>query len=230
MVISIIIPVLNEEENLKSLIPSIIEYSKGYKFEIIVVDGGSRDDSAQIAQSLGAKVIKSTIKSRATQMNLGAEVAIGDIFYFVHADAKISSDFQIEITQALTSGIDAGCYRYQFDSHKLLLKVNAWFTRFNGILSGGGDQTLFVKSEIFRSLEGFDEKYIIMEDFELVVRLKKSYNFKVLPKSIIVSARKYEFNSWSRVQLANLTVFILYFFKKSPETLKSIYKKMLNYR
>ncbi|GAB2634638.1 TIGR04283 family arsenosugar biosynthesis glycosyltransferase [Belliella aquatica] len=230
MMISIIIPVLNEEDNLRKLIPTIFQYSKGDQFEIIVVDGGSTDDSVVLAKCLGAKVVQSSEKSRAAQMNLGAQVATGGIFYFVHADAKIHRDFENDIIQAVTNGIDAGCYRYQFDSEKFLLKMNAWFTRFNGILAGGGDQTLFIRREIFESLGGFDKKYIIMEDFEFVGRLKKSYNFQVLPKSIVVSARKYETNSWLRVQLANLTVFTLYFLKKSPDSLKSIYRKMLNYR
>lgn len=230
MIISIIIPVLNEEENLRKLIPTIFQNSSGNQFEIIVVDGGSTDNSASIARHLGAKVIQSPERSRAAQMNLGAKNATGGIFYFVHADTIIHPDFETDIIQAVSSGIDAGCYRYQFDSSSFLLKMNAWFTRFNGILAGGGDQTLFIRREVFESLGGYEEYYTIMEDFELVGRLKKKYNFQVLPKSIVVSARKYETNSWLRVQLANLTVFTLYFFNKSPDSLKSIYRRMLNYR
>jgi rSAM/selenodomain-associated transferase 2 len=228
--ISIIIPVLNEDFNLGKLIPAIFQNSTGNQFEIIVVDGGSTDDSALIAKYLGVKVIKSPERSRAAQMNLGAKIATGGIFYFVHADTEIHQDFENDIIQAVSNGIDAGCYRYQFDSDKILLKMNAWFTRFNGILAGGGDQTLFIKREVFESLGGFDEKHTIMEDFEFVGRLRKKYYFQVLPKSIVVSARKYETNSWLRVQFANLTVFTLYFLKKSPDSLKSIYRRMLNYR
>ena len=179
MMISIIIPVLNEEENLRKLIPTIFQNSTGNQFEIIVVDGGSTDDSALIAKCLGAKVIQSPERSRAAQMNLGAQNATGGIFYFVHADTIIHPDFETDIIQAVSSGIDAGCYRYQFDSSSFLLKMNAWFTRFNGILAGGGDQTLFVRREVFESLGGYEEYYTIMEDFELVGRIKKKYNFRI---------------------------------------------------
>ena len=229
MKISIIIPIYNEEENLAKLIPSIFKNSKG-DLEIIIVDAGSTDKSILIAKSLGAKVVESPKKSRAAQMNLGAKSATGVIFYFVHADTSIHTDFEMDIIQAVREGINAGCYRYWFDSQKILLKMNAWFTRFNGILAGGGDQTLFIEKNVFESLGGFDEYYTIMEDFELVGRIKKKYNFRVLPKRIIVSARKYDTNSWLRVQIANLTVFTLFFFKKSPDSLKSIYTKLLKYR
>ncbi|MCH7396850.1 TIGR04283 family arsenosugar biosynthesis glycosyltransferase [Belliella sp. DSM 107340] len=229
MKISIIIPIFNEEENLAKLIPSIFKKSKG-DLEVIVVDAGSTDKSILIAKSLGAKVLLSQRKSRAAQMNLGAKSATGGIFYFVHADTIIHTDFEKDIIQAVREGINAGCYRYRFDSQKILLKMNAWFTRFNGILAGGGDQTLFIEKNVFESLSGFDEYYTIMEDFEFVGRIKKRYNFRVLPKSIVVSARKYDTNSWLKVQLANLTVFSLYYFKKPPDTLKSVYTKMLKYR
>ncbi|MFD2036036.1 TIGR04283 family arsenosugar biosynthesis glycosyltransferase [Belliella marina] len=230
MQISVIIPVLNEEESLRKLIPSIFDHSKNKQLEIIVVDGGSTDRSILTARSLGAKVLQSPTQSRAAQMNLGAKNATGGIFYFVHADTSIHADFETDIIQAVRNGIDAGCYRYRFDSKKILLNFNAWFTRFNSILAGGGDQTLFVAKNIFESLGGFNEYYTIMEDFEFVGRIKKMYNFQVLPKTIMVSARKYDTNSWIRVQLANMTVFILFFCKQSPDSLKTIYRRMLNYR
>jgi GT2 family glycosyltransferase len=108
-----------------------------------------------------------------------------------------------------------------------LLKVNAWFTQFNGLLSGGGDQTLFIRKDVFWELGGFDETYCLMEDFELVRRIKKKYNFKVIPKRILVSARKYEKNSWFRVQVANLIVFGLFFLNHPPSKLKVLYSRLL---
>jgi GT2 family glycosyltransferase len=110
------------------------------------------------------------------------------------------------------------------------LKVNSWFTRFDGVFSGGGDQTLFIKKALFEDLNGFDEKYIIMEDFDLVRRIRQKTEFRIIPKSIKVSARKYENNSWLRVQLVNLTVFIYFLSNKQPSKIKNLYCRLLNHR
>ncbi|SNS29049.1 transferase 2, rSAM/selenodomain-associated [Belliella buryatensis] len=230
MKISVIIPVLNEAENLIELLPIIFKFGGEYLAEVIVVDGGSNDDTVHIARTQGAILLRSQIKSRAAQLNRGASEATGGIFYFVHADSRPHEDFAKDILESIRNGNLAGCYQYKFNSTQPLLKMNAWFTRFNGIFSGGGDQTLFIARSAFEELQGFDEYFTIMEDFELVGRIKRKFGFTVLPKSILVSARKYETNSWLRVQLANLTVFMLYYLKRNPNELKSIYHKMLKYR
>ena len=221
---------MNESENLKELLPIFFNHKRCEDLEVIVVDGGSNDNSFEIAFQMGARVLKSKVSSRACQMNLGAKEATGDILYFVHADTRVLDSFYEDIIEAVESGVPAGCFAYSFDSDSILLKVNSWFTKFNGVLSGGGDQTLFIKKEVFEALKGFDEYYCIMEDFELTQRLKKNYSFHVIPKKITVSARKYETNSWLRVQLVNLVVFALFFLKTPPVKLKSLYSKLLVYR
>jgi len=230
MKLSIIIPILNESENLKELLPIFFSHNRSADLEVIVVDGGSNDNSVGIAFKLGARVLKSAVCSRACQMNLGAQEASGEILYFVHADARVLVSFFEDIMEAVDRGVPAGCFAYSFDADSWLLKVNSWFTKFNGLLSGGGDQTLFIKRDVFEALGGFDEYFCIMEDFELVRRLKKKYSFHVIPKKIMVSARKYENNSWLRVQLANLIVFVLFFFKTPPKKLKKLYSRLLIYR
>jgi rSAM/selenodomain-associated transferase 2 len=231
MKVSVIMPVLNEAENLTEIIPGLILFGNQNLAEIVVVDGGSTDGSREIAQSLGAKVLVSPIKSRAAQMNLGAQYAKGDVFYFIHADTRILPGYIEDLQEAIQKGeFHAGCYRFKFDSPKILLKINSWFTRFNGVMSGGGDQTLFILRSVFTELGGFDETYTIMEDFDLVRRIRRSHRFCIIPKSILVSARKYDNNSWLKVQVANLTVIILFFMKSPPTKLKSIYQKMLVHR
>lgn len=230
MKLSIIIPVLNEAKNLVEMIPFFLAHEKRNKFEVIVVDGGSDDNSWQIAQNLGVVALQSKKSSRAYQMNLGTTQALGEILYFVHADTRVLPSFFTDIAKTVDSGVPSGCFAYSFDSDSRLLKVNSWFTQFNGLLSGGGDQTLFVKKEVFESLGGFDERYCIMEDFDFVRRVKKKYRFKVIPKKITVSARKYESNSWIRVQLVNLLMVVLFHFNTPPITLKRLYSKLLVYR
>ena len=176
--------------------------------------------------AFGVKVIHCPVRNRAIQLNLGAQKATGDIFYFLHADARPVEDFAKLITQHVANGRQVGCFRYRFDSENRLLKINSWFTRFNSQLSGGGD--LFIEKSLFESLGGFDENYCIMEDFELVKRIRQKTDFHVLPSEMTVSARKYKENSWLKVQLANLTAFSLFLLKVKPAMIKSLYLNFLN--
>jgi rSAM/selenodomain-associated transferase 2 len=227
MKLSVIIPTLNEAENIKELIPLLQKYGGDFIAEIIVVDGGSRDNTCDIAEVLGAKVLKTEVKSRAVQLNLGASKATANTLYFVHADTRPLNSFAEDLQVAMIKGYKAGCFRYKFDSETFLLKLNSWFTRFNGLFSGGGDQTLFITRDFFNTLGGYDANFCLMEDFELVKRIKKRTKFYIIPKTMTVSARKYRENSWLRVQLANLYVFMLFHFGVAPEKLKKSYSILL---
>jgi len=228
--ISVIIPTFNEEKNIGGLVGFIMLHGREGVGEVIVVDGNSSDNTITVARASGAIVFHAQQRSRAAQMNFGASHARHEILYFVHADVKLIPSFAEDIKEAIRAGHDAGCYRYQFDSPRRILKANAYFTRFNRIMCRGGDQTLFIRKEIFNTLKGFDEDYVIMEDYNFIERIQKKYTFRIIPKSIIVSSRKYDTNSWFQVQFANLTVFIMYFLKRPPAQMASWYKKMLNYR
>jgi rSAM/selenodomain-associated transferase 2 len=227
MKISIIIPVLNEAENLKELLLFFSKIKNQEQQEVIFVDGGSTDGTKEVVEKAGFKFLTCGIQSRAAQMNMGAKESNGDILHFVHADVRILPSFYEDIMSSLNEGFQAGCFAYNFDSPDRMLRINSWFTQFNGLLSGGGDQTLFIRKDVFWELGGFDEKFCLMEDFELVRRIKKKYGFTVIPKRILVSARKYENNSWLRVQIANLIVFGLFFLNHPPTKLKALYSRLL---
>ncbi len=226
--ISVIIPTLNEAKNLEELLPYLYDSDPKVHLEIIVVDGGSKDDTVEIVKKSGAKLISSPTQSRAFQLNLGAAAANADVYYFLHADSRPCLGFIEDILNAVESGMQSGCYRYQFDSKSKLLKLNGWFTRFNGLFAGGGDQTLFITRSLFEDLGGYDENFVVMEDFDLVRRIRKVSKFKVLPKSILVSARKYHSNSWLKVQLANAAAMIAFHLKIEPRRIKALYFNMLN--
>ncbi|MGE0590234.1 MAG: TIGR04283 family arsenosugar biosynthesis glycosyltransferase [Cyclobacteriaceae bacterium] len=230
MQISVIIPTFNEDQNIGQLVDFILVHGQGIVSEVIVVDGNSTDSTVEVAVEAGARVLRCATKSRAAQMNLGASEATGHILYFVHADIKLVDSFVTDISEALNSGFDAGCYRYKFDSKKSILKFNAYFTRFNRIMCRGGDQTLFIKRNVFEALGRFNERFVIMEDYDLIRRIQKRYKFRIIPKSILVSDRKYHSNSWLRVQLANLTIFMMYLSGVSPQKMARYYKKLLDYR
>lgn len=225
--LSLIIPVLNEEKNLSELIPYLKKYGGGFIEDILVVDGGSLDKSVSVADSLGATVLHSPVANRAFQMNLGAKEAKGPVFYFVHADTRPPWNFADQIQIAWLKGYKAGCYRYQFDSKSLLLKLNSFFTRFNGPFAGGGDQTLFITKGFFERLGGYDPKFVLMEDFELVKRIKKYSKFLILPEIVTVSARKYSSNNWLKVQLVNAWAFFLFVNNTDPQKIKTFYQNRL---
>lgn len=227
--ISVIIPTLNEAAEIQELIQHLLKNKKNNAVEVIVVDANSVDDTSTLALKSGAKVIKSLEASRAHQMNLGAREASGNILYFVHADAVPPSSYTVDITNAINNGNDFGCYRFKFESKNPLLAVNSFFTKFKFLWCRGGDQTLFIKKEVFEKENGFDEQYIIMEDFELVKRLWKKYKFIILPKSVRVSARKYEVNGYFQVNLANLKVFRMFNKGCEPKLLKQKYFELIKH-
>ena len=232
MKISVIIPTFNEADNISFLIASLKKYGGSNLQEIIVIDSlNSTDKTFEIAQNLGVVAVKSSKKGRAAQMNYGVSLAKGEILYFVHADTIINPDYSTDILQALSHGYHLGCYRNKFNSPHLLLKINAFFTRFPFLWCRGGDQTLFISKSDFVNIGGFREDYVIMEDYEFIVRANKILKFKIIPKNVIVSARKYETNSYLRVQKANLTVMRMFLGgKASQQEMADTYRKMLDYR
>ncbi|GAB3547348.1 TIGR04283 family arsenosugar biosynthesis glycosyltransferase [Spirosoma fluminis] len=230
MTFSIIIPTFNEAESIGQLVGKLLAFGGTSLVDVLVIDAGSPDGTADLAQKAGATVRQSPRPGRAAQMNFGATLAKGDILYFVHADVGIHPDFITDIEQAVKAGYDAGCYRFRFDSDKVMLRFNSYGTRFPGLMSRGGDQTLFMTRALFDRLGGFDEYYTIMEDFDMIVRIRRVTRFCIIPKDVMVSARKYDTNSWLRVQLANLTAFSLFFMKVSPNRIARTYKAMLHYR
>ncbi len=230
MKLSIIIPTYNEATNIAGLINDLSEHARGRQIEIIVSDAGSKDATMEVAAKAGAVVLKSPNPGRAAQMNYASRFASGDVLYFVHADVGIHPDYFQDIENAVSEGFGAGCYRFQFDTDRAILKINSYFTRFDRLMCRGGDQTLFVTRKLFDQLDGFDEYYSIMEDYDIIIRIRKIAWFSIIPKNVTVSARKYENNSWLRVQVANLTAFAMFYLKKDPRHIALKYKSMLDYR
>lgn len=229
MKVSIIVPTLNEAENIEKLVERLTAGGKNHIADLIVVDGGSSDRTQAIATAAGAKVVQ-TRPGRACQMNYGAEISTGHVLYFVHGDTLPPLNYMDHILEAVTEGHPIGCFRFRFDSDKFLLRVNSYFTRFNKMWCRGGDQSLFITREAFAALGGYRDDYRIMEDYDLMIRARKIYPFKVIPDDVIVSARKYETNSYLRVQIANLIVFNMFRLGYSQERMAKAYKWMLNYR
>ena len=226
-----VIPALNEAAHLPRLLTRLNEGLSGHTGEITVVDGGSRDDTAAIAEAAGARVLRSPRRGRAAQLNYGAARARYELLYFVHADTLPPASFVADIEEALAGGYPVGCYRFVYDRPpNPLMRLNAYCTRFDRLWCRGGDQSLFVTRELFDRLGGFCERHCIMEDFDFIQKAQAEARFRIMPRNIVVSARKYETNGYLRVQLANLVVFTMYRLGVSRERMKATYAGMLDYR
>lgn len=230
MRISIIIPTYNEAEHIAGTVKHLKEAGAYADMEVIVSDAGSTDDTCAIAATEGATVQVSSVKGRAGQMNHGVKQATGEVLYFVHADTRPPRMFPTIIAEAIGSGYDHGSFRTRFEAGPALLKVNAWFTRFNRPFFRGGDQSLWVMRDLFEKCRGYKEDMLIMEDYDLLERMRHTGNFHLSNESTVISARKYTANSWLRVQLANLKVVRMYRQGASQEDMLRTYRKMLNYR
>jgi rSAM/selenodomain-associated transferase 2 len=226
--ISIIIPAFNEAKTL----PTLLMYLNRVPFiehitEIIVSDANSSDDTATIAASYGAIVFRTNDKGRAQQMNSAARTAKGKILYFLHADSLPPRDFVHQIVNHYTNGIQSGCFRLQYDSAHWFLRMNAWFTRFNVNWFRFGDQSLFIASELFQDIGGFREDFLMMEDQEIIRRIKGRAEFVVVPRYITTSARKYIENGIYRLQCIYYYIFALYSFGVSQPLLLRAYEHLL---
>lgn len=225
--ISIIIPAYNEEKNIGKLIDYLKEITTSDKTEFIVVDGGSRDKTMLEAEKTGARVLKSPQKGRAGQMNFGAKQAKGDVLYFLHSDTCPPSTFIDDISRELNRGSQCGCFRLQFDSEHRALSFYSWFTRLDIDFFRFGDQSLFVKRDLFQKIGGFDEDLIVMEDQEIVSRLKKRAQFTIIPKPVTTSARKYEKIGVFRLQFVFTCILSLYYMGASQKVLSHFYQNVL---
>lgn len=226
--ISIIIPVLNEANNIGRLLLHLIENSSSENIsEIIVVDGGSSDNSVEIVKNFTQTDINliSSAKGRAKQMNMGAKAAKGTIFYFLHADTFPPKNFDEFIIDKIKNGNQAGCFRMQFDSSHWWLQLAGWFTQFNFKACRGGDQSLFISKSLFNKIGGYDENYMIYEDNILIGELYKRNHFTVINKKITSSARLYKKVGIWKLQFHFWIIHIKNWLGASADEMLAYYKK-----
>ncbi|HCC54174.1 MAG TPA: glycosyltransferase [Desulfobulbaceae bacterium] len=222
--ISIIIPTLNEAACLGQTLAGLI---KQPGVEVIVADGGSQDQTIALATTAGATVI-STPLGRASQQNAGARVAQGQVLLFLHADTQLPEGFVAQIHAALSlPGIVAGAFRFAVSAkgwrfRLLEYGVNrraAWF----GLAYG--DQALFLPAASFRAIGGFKE-LSLLEDLDLVLRLRKIGRLALLPTPALTSARRWQRLGLARTTLLNQMILLAFFCGISPNRLALWYNKI----
>jgi len=146
----------------------------------------------------------------------------------VHADTRPPRGFYHDIVASIDAGFPVGCYRFVYASpHHPLLAINAFCTRFNRLPCRGGDQSLYLTRAAFDALGGFQPNMRIMEDYDIIERAQSRFPFRIIPRSITVSPRKYRANGYLRVQWANLVVFRMYRRGASQGAMIARYRRLL---
>lgn len=209
--LSIIIPVLNEASLIQSTLQHIAQ-SNSKEVEVIVVDGGSQDDTVALAQQSGALVISSA-PGRAKQMNAGSEVALGEVLLFLHADTRLPDGFVSLVQTTLArSGIVAGAFQLQIDGKAWSLRLVEWGVKWRSTLFQlpYGDQAIFLKAATFWQIGGFPE-LPIMEDFVLINRLRSLGKISMASAPVLTSARRWQKLGVIKTTLINQLVLAAYF-------------------
>ncbi len=222
MKISIIIPVLNEERNLSRL-GDYLRAVRQQGHEVIIVDGGSADNTLHVAYDITDTVIIS-IPGRAIQMNSGAAIAVGELLLFLHADTSLPAD-AIQILCALSPSKNYwGRFDVRLSSAKFVFRlIEALMNRRSCLTSiATGDQAIFVEKNLFQRVGGFPE-IALMEDIEISRRLKKIVKPFCLKQKVITSSRRWENNGVVATVLLMWKLRLYYFFGVSPEKLKRLY-------
>ena len=187
--ISVIVPVLNEEDNL----PVCLESMEDGACEIIVVDAGSKDNSIAIAEKFGATTICLGVANRGRQMNAGAKAAHGEILLFFHADSRLPAGGLDAIAKAMNKpGIIGGGFSLAFFPRTRFYSFLAWsanlFCRLTRMTFG--DRGVFIRADDFWKLEGYLET-AIMEDADFSSKMRRFGKMVLLPEVVETSARKY---------------------------------------
>jgi len=219
--ISIIIPTLNEAGNIKEAITSS-QFSSNV--EIIVVDGGSKDETLLITKSLGVKVIISP-PGRANQMNAGAIAASGEILLFLHADTRLPTTFDQMIRTTLAKpGIVAGAFALRINAPNWGLRLVEFGVKWRSHLwqMPYGDQAIFITKDVFQEVGNFPQMPI-MEDFELMRKLKTMGKIYLLPTPVITSPRRWLKKGIIQTTILNQIIVIAYLFGVSPHRIRNWY-------
>ena len=221
--LSIIVPVYKENKTISKLLHHLNKNLSRPEFsEIIIVDfnGSTQVDKGTCIY------INSPVKGRAAQMNYGARIARSSVYYFLHADSIPPKNFDLMINSKIELGSNAGTFRMRFDNNHCFLNFFAWFTRFNNNWCRGGDQSLFITKGLFDKIGAFNDSFHLMEDIEIVERIKRNGTFSIIKEGeIITSARKYNANGIYRLQFLFGLLHLQYRLGYSQQSMCRFYKK-----
>jgi rSAM/selenodomain-associated transferase 2 len=221
--LSIVVPALNESANLARNLPRLV--TREPDAEVVVVDGGSEDDSRETVARVPSVRWLVSDRGRARQMNAGARATRGDVLLFLHADTVLPEGAAAAIREALVdSAVVGGRFDVRLDSPRLLLAVVGRLMNQRSRLTGisTGDQAIFVRRTIFEAVGGFAD-IPLMEDLDFTRRLKRRGRIAALRLRVTTSARKWEREGVVRTILLMWTLRLLYALGVSPARLHRWY-------
>jgi uncharacterized protein len=219
--ISVVIPALNESANIETAIRSALDED----VEIIVVDGGSADDTVARAMRAGVRVEMGS-RGRALQQNRGASSARGRVLLFLHADSRLPHGYINHVFETLMDiETVAGAFRFMTNLDNPLMKIIELMTNIRSQYFNlpYGDQGLFIRKSIFDSTDGFPD-VPIAEDLFLVRRLSKKGRIRIAPVHVVTSARRWQTLGLFRTTLINQFILAGLCLGISPSTLSSLYR------
>jgi rSAM/selenodomain-associated transferase 2 len=226
--ISVVIPTLNAAATLAgcfdSLIPAAVQ---GLVREVIVVDGGSTDDTRAIADAAGARFLESE-RGRGQQLAAGARITRGEWLLFLHADTALESGWEAEVRSFLERQIlekpKAAAFRFALDDFSARAR---WLERFVALRCRifalpYGDQGLLISRRLYQMLGGY-RAMPLMEDVDLVRRIGRR-RLALLRVRAVTSAKKFRAHGYLRRSARNLLILFLYVLRVPVRVLTDVYK------
>lgn len=221
--ISVIIPTLNEAENIRGCIECVRDGDGD--LEIIVCDGGSSDATVQIVREYDDTILIETAKGRGAQMNKGAALAKGEVLLFLHADTKLERGWSGELFSALADeSIVGGAFVFKIDNPAVRYRlIESWVKLRCTLFSlPYGDQGIFVRRGIFDRIGGYRD-IPLMEDVEIIGGLKKEGRLALLKKCAVTHDRRWVRKGWIRASVSNQMMMLMYKMGIDPHTLARLY-------
>jgi rSAM/selenodomain-associated transferase 2 len=215
--LSVVVPALNEASGIRAALEALAPLrARGH--EVIVVDGGSSDGTAEVAAGLCDRVVKAS-RGRALQMNAGARAATGDMLLFLHADTRLPPGAEIPVFEASVWGR----FDVQIEGRHPLLKVVAWAMNLRSRVTGiaTGDQAIFVRRAAF---PGFPE-IALMEDVAFSAMMKRRARPACLRAKVLTSGRRWESRGVLRTIFLMWRLRLMYFFGARPDALARLYRR-----
>ena len=223
MKVSIIIPVLNEAEHIAGTLMSLASYrSQGH--EVIVIDGGSSDDTVSISEQYADRVLYS-VTGRAMQMNSGIDEASGDVLLFLHADTRLPADAVAKLIHAVEDGYFWGRFNVRLSGKHFMFRIIERMMNLRSCITGvaTGDQAIFVSHESIE-IVGDYPRLPLMEDIVFSKRLLKLGRPACIRQQVVTSSRRWEDKGILRTMLLMWRLRLLFFLGVSADRLARQYR------